>query len=68
MVKKRRHEENDTEIQTNTEGKYVCVKSLWFLTLCNPLDDSRPGSSLYGAFPGKNIGVGCHLQKIDGLT
>ena len=59
---------NDTEIQTNTEGKCVRTQLLLFLTLCNPMDDSRPGSSVYGVFPGKNIGVGCRLQKIDGLT
>ena len=35
-------------------------------TLCNCLDCSPPGSSVYGNSPGKNIGVGCHalLQGI----
>ena len=30
------------------------------LTLCNPMDYSPPGSSVYGDSPGKNTGVGCH--------
>ena len=35
-------------------------------TLCDPMDCSLPGSSVYGDFPGKNTGVGCHtlLQGI----
>ena len=35
------------------------------LTLCNPMDCSPPGSSLWDS-PGKNTGVGCHslLQGI----
>ena len=28
-------------------------------TLCNPMDCSPPGSSVYGDSPGKNTGVGC---------
>ena len=31
------------------------------LTLCDSLDCSPPGSSVYGIFPGKNTGVGCHF-------
>ena len=31
-----------------------------YLTLCNPMDGSPPGSSVHGDFPGKNIGVGCY--------
>ena len=47
----------------------LCVhaKSLWsFLTLCDPMDYSPPGSSVHGDSPGKNTGVGCHalLQGI----
>ena len=36
------------------------------VTLCNPMDYSRPDSSVHGIFPGKNIGLGCHflLQRI----
>ena len=35
-------------------------------TLCDPMDCSLPGSSVYGNFPRENIGVGCHalLQGI----
>ena len=35
-------------------------------TLCNPVDCSPRGSSVYGDSPGKNTGVGCHtlLQGI----
>ena len=35
-------------------------------TLCDPMDCSPPGSSVYGDSPGKNTGVGCHalLQGI----
>ena len=33
---------------------------------CDPRDCSPPGSSIHGASPGKNTGVGCHalLQGI----
>ena len=36
------------------------------LTLCNRMDGSPPGSSVYGDSIGKNTGVGCHalLQGI----
>ena len=36
------------------------------LTLCDPMDCSPPGTSVYGSSPGKNTGVGCHalLQGI----
>ena len=30
------------------------------LTLCDPMDCTPPGSSVHGASPGKNTGVGCH--------
>ena len=35
-------------------------------TLCDPMDCSPPGSSVYGDSPGKNSGMGCHalLQGI----
>ena len=29
--------------------------------LCDPMDCSPPDSSVYGIFPGKNTGVGCHI-------
>ena len=37
-----------------------------YLTLYNPMDCSPPGSSVHGASPGKNTGIGCHflLQRI----
>ena len=37
-----------------------------YLTLCDPMDCSLPGSSVHGDSPGKNTGVGCHalLQGI----
>ena len=37
-----------------------------YLTLCNPIDYSPPGSSVHGDSPGKDTGVGCHslLQGI----
>ena len=31
-----------------------------YLTLCNPMDCSPPGSSVHEDSPGKNIGLGCH--------
>ena len=37
-----------------------------FLTFCNPMDCSPPGSSVHGDSPGWNTDVGCHvlLQEI----
>ena len=37
-----------------------------YLTLCDPMGCSPPGSSVHGDSPGKNTGVGCHalLQGI----
>ena len=32
-----------------------------FLTLCEPVDCSPQGSSVYGDSPCKNMGVGCHF-------
>ena len=36
-----------------------CAQS--YLTLCDPMDCSAPGSSFHGDSPGKNTGVGCHF-------
>ena len=36
----------------------VCVHSV---ALCNPMDCSLPGSSVYGILQAKNTGVGCHF-------
>ena len=35
-------------------------------TLCDPMDYSPPGSSVYGILQARNTGVGCHflLQEI----
>ena len=38
---------------------YLVAKSC--LTLCNPMDCSPPGFSVYEIFPGKNTGVGSHF-------
>ena len=44
----------------------LCFIAQLYLTLCDPLDCSPPGSSVHGDSPGKNTGVGCHalLQGI----
>ena len=50
-----------------TSGKGMRAKLLQsYLTLCNPMDCSPPGSSVHEDSPGKNIGLGCHalLQGI----
>ena len=47
---------------------FVCVKVPCMhdqlpqqcLTLCHPMDNSLPGSSVHGILPGKKTGVGCH--------
>ena len=47
----------------NTLKVYICCCSVaksW-LTPCDPVDCSPPGSSLHGDSPGKNTGVGCHF-------
>ena len=43
-----------------------CSVAQSFLTLCDPMVCSPPGSSVYGIFQARNIGVGCHflLQRI----
>ena len=48
---------------------YVCVcvcvcvraRALSHMTLCDPMDCSLSGSSVYGDSPGKNTGVGRHF-------
>ena len=44
----------------------VCVVAEAYLTLCDLMDCSLPGFSVYGDSPGKNTGGGCHalLQGI----
>ena len=42
-------------------GECVCAKLLQsWLTLCDPVNHSLPGSFVCGIFPGKNTGVGGH--------
>ena len=44
----------------------MCFVAQLCPALCNPMDCSLPGSSVYGDSPSKNTGVGCHalLQGI----
>ena len=42
------------------QGK-VKVKLLSHVRLCDPMDCSLPGSSVYGIFPGNSPGVDCHF-------
>ena len=39
----------------------VCTVTQSCLTLCDPMDFNRPGSSVHGIFQGKNTGVSCHF-------
>ena len=41
------------------KNKRVCAQS--FLTFCDPLDCSLPGSSLHGIFQARNTGVCCYF-------
>ena len=38
----------------------LCLVAKLCLILCNSMDCSPPGSSVYGDSPGKNTGLGCH--------
>ena len=44
----------------------LCLVAQCYLTFCDPMDRSPPGSSVHGDSPVKNTGVGCHalLQGI----
>ena len=46
--------------------KGLCILAQSCPTLCNPVNNSPPVSSVHGDSPGKNTGVGCHalLQGI----
>ena len=55
---------------TSSTGKFIChaaaaaaaAKSIQSCpTLCDPIDDSLPGSPRPWDSPGKNTGVGCHF-------
>ena len=50
----------------NTKYYVLCLFAQSCPTLFDPMDYSRPGSSVHGDSPGKNPGVGCHalLQGI----
>ena len=39
----------------------LCSVLQSFLTLCDPMDSSLPGSSVHGNSPGNNTGVGCYF-------
>ena len=55
-------------IQEQIKGKGpTCLVTQSCSTLCDPLDSSPPGSSVYADFPGKNTGVGCHALLQGGL-
>ena len=38
----------------------LCLVAQLYLTLCDPMDCSLPGSSVHADSPGNNTGVGCH--------
>ena len=38
----------------------VCLVTLWFVTLCDPVDCSPPGYFVHWDHPSKNTGMGCH--------
>ena len=44
----------------------LCLVAQLYRTVCDPVDRSPSGSSVYGNSPGKNTGVSCHalLQGI----
>ena len=48
-------------IQVIDWSQLCCDKSQLRPTLCDPMDCSRPGSSVHGDSPGKSTGVGCHV-------
>ena len=45
---------------------FMCLVVQSCLTLCDPMDCTPPGTSVHGASPSKNTGMGCHtlLQGI----
>ena len=46
----------------------MCIKFQWYLTLCDSMDCSPPGSLVHGDSPGKNTGVGCHALPSRGSS
>ena len=49
----------DHKLGITSTGKECCLVAKLRLTLCNPMDCSPPGSSVWD-FPGKNTGVSCY--------
>ena len=56
-------------VPTELKDTFLCdvfLRKEWVLffasclPLCDPIDWTRPGSSVHGDSPGKNTGVGCH--------
>ena len=50
---------------TKGDNQGVCAACLVAQScpiLCNPMDDSLPGSSVHGDSPRKNTGMGCHAH------
>ena len=43
----------------SSSSSTLCFVAQLCLTLCDPMNCSPPGSSVHGASPGKNTGVGC---------
>ena len=56
----------DETMRNRKEYTVLCLVTQSCLTLCNPIDCGRPGSSVRGDFQGKNTRVCCHalLQGI----
>ena len=47
-------------IDAKSEGEVKVLVAQLCPTLCEPVDCSLLGSSVYGDSPGKTTGVGCH--------
>ena len=45
----------------------LCLVTLLYLTLCEPMDYRLPGSSVDGDSPGKNTGVGATPSLLQGI-
>ena len=53
-------------LPNSAQNPVLCFATQLYLTLCDLIDCSPPGSSVHGDSPGKNTGVGCYalLQGI----
>ena len=47
-------------------GSVLCFVAQLYLTLCDPMDCSLPGSFVHGDSPGNNTRVGC-LAFLQGI-